>query len=249
MKTPALLHCAVLLAAAFLTSQACAQLTGTLFTQPEEREYLDYLREEFLRNNQEAGFDIEEVIPVVPDEQAPVETGPQEFTFGGLMTRRDGGRSVWLNGRLLAENELPAGISLMNADPSASLRIAQDGKTFMLRPGQTVTLATGVIIENYQRITVAEPQSAALETMASAESGSAEVAEDAAVTAAADEAETSAATEDTASEQTDLVTTLTEALLVLTPDEKSSLVDALTRATESATGEVEEEEDENLDDE
>ncbi|MEY4641596.1 MAG: hypothetical protein RLZZ227_1590 [Pseudomonadota bacterium] len=248
MKIHALLYCALLPASTFLATEASAQLAGTLFTEPEEREYLDYLRAEFLRNNKEAGFDIEEVIPVVPDDQAAVETGPQEFTFGGLMTRRDGERSVWLNGRLLAESKLPSGIRLMDADPSTSLRIAQDGRIFVLRPGQTVTLATGVIVENYQRIAVAEPPPAEVEAVLSAESGNAQVAEDAAISAATDESEMSAALEDAPSEQTDLVTTLTEALRVLTPDEKRDLVDALTRATESAAGNAEEA-DENLDDE
>ncbi|MDY6982232.1 MAG: hypothetical protein SV422_04015 [Pseudomonadota bacterium] len=130
---------------------AYAQLDGTLFTQPEERAYLDYLRDEFLRNNAEQGFDIAETaIPVVPDAE-PAPAGPIEFSFGGIMTRRDGSRSVWLNGVVLAESELPAGMSLVSAGSSTSLRIAHEGKVYQLRPGQTVDLVAGTVVESYQR--------------------------------------------------------------------------------------------------
>lgn len=131
---------------------AHAQLEGTLFTQPEERAYLDYLRDEFLRNNAERGFDIEEAaIPVIPTDEVAAPAGPIEFSFGGIMTRRDGSRSLWLNGAVLAERDLPAGMSLVGADRGTSLRIAHEGRTYVLRPGQTVDLVAGKVMESYQR--------------------------------------------------------------------------------------------------
>ena len=55
-------------ALALPATDARAQLEGTLFTKPEERAYLDYLRAELLRNNAEDEFNIEEAdIPEVPD--------------------------------------------------------------------------------------------------------------------------------------------------------------------------------------
>lgn len=140
------------LLAALLAADAQAQLEGTLFTQPNEREYLDYLRQEFLRNNAERGFDIQEVaIPEVPDDVASTPTGPTEFSFGGIMTRRDGSRSVWLNGRNLAESELPQGISLVSEGRNVTLRITHEGNVYMLRPGKTVDLTAGSVFENFQR--------------------------------------------------------------------------------------------------
>lgn len=152
IKVSATLRVLACCALASWTQQLYAQLTGTLFTEPEEREYLDYLRQEFIRSSAAEGFDIEESqIPEIPDGQLPTESGPQEFTFGGIMTRRDGSRSIWLNGRVFAESELPAGVSLVMSANSTSLRIANSTATYVLRPGQTVDLTTGSILENYQR--------------------------------------------------------------------------------------------------
>jgi len=134
------------------SSTARAQLEGTLFTEPEEREYLDYLRNEFMRNNAANVFDVQEVeIPDIPDATATqTETGPVEYSFGGAMTGREGIR-VWLNGRLLAESELPEGFSVVQSSRNVSLRIVNNGKTYLLLPGQTVDVTTGNVVENFQR--------------------------------------------------------------------------------------------------
>lgn len=137
---------------ALLTVEARAQLEGTLFTQPDEREYLDYLRQEFMRANAAEDFDIEDVvIPEIPEDVVAVEpAGPVEYSFGGVMARRDGVR-VWLNGQLLGESELPEGFSVVEAGRSFSLRVVHEGQTFVLLPGQTVDVTAGSVIENFQR--------------------------------------------------------------------------------------------------
>ncbi|MGV3590046.1 MAG: hypothetical protein ACO1PZ_00055 [Gammaproteobacteria bacterium] len=169
---------------------AFAQIDGTLFTQPEERAYLDYLRDEFLRNNAEQGFDIEEAaVPIVPGAEDAQPSGPVEFNFGGVMTRRDGSRSVWLNGVVLAESELPGGMSLVSADNGISLRIVHEGKEYLLRPGQTVDLLAGSVMENYQR-----PQADVSESASISES--ANVAKDAGAGDATEAVSDSAATGD-----------------------------------------------------
>lgn len=138
--------------ALLLAANARAQLEGTLFTEPEEREYLDFLREEFLRNNAAADFNIEEAdIPDIPQAVAAAEeAGPIEYSFGGAMARRDGVR-IWLNGNLLAASELPDGFSLLESGNTMSLRIVHEGKTFLLLPGQTVDVTAGTVVENFQR--------------------------------------------------------------------------------------------------
>lgn len=132
---------------------AQAQLEGTLFTEPEEREYLDYLRQEFLRTNPEGGFDIEDGdIPEIPQNAVPVEedTRPVEYSFGGVMTRRDGSHGIWLDGVLLDETQLPEGFSVVTTGQMTSLRVVRDGQTYVLRPGQSVNLATGTVSEMLQ---------------------------------------------------------------------------------------------------
>jgi hypothetical protein len=151
-KIAAYMRIAACCAMALLTVEAHAQLEGTLFTQPDEREYLDYLRQEFLRTNAVDDFDIEDAaIPEIPEDAAAVEaTGPLEYNFGGVMARRDGVR-VWLNGQLLGESELPEGFSLVETGRSFSLRVVHEGQTFVLLPGQTVDVTAGTVLENFQR--------------------------------------------------------------------------------------------------
>jgi hypothetical protein len=180
MKLASAFRIAAYYALALAATQVQAQLEGTLFTQPDEREYLDYLREEFRRTSTEEGFNIEEsAIPEIPDSQVVTPTGPVEFTFGGIMTRRDGSRSVWLNGRVLAESELPTGISVVAGARSASLQIVDKGNTYLLRPGQTVDLTAGTVVENFQR-PQPEPEAAMAAPEPVADAAAAEVAVEAA---------------------------------------------------------------------
>lgn len=131
-----------------------AQLEGTLFTSPDQRAYMDFLRQEFLASSQDAGFNIE--VPEIPE--VPVEgteeTGPAEpveFTFGGIMTSRDGTRSVWLNNQLLQESDLPDWVRIVSATPGLALQLDANGSRWLLKPGQTVDVTAGTIVEEYQR--------------------------------------------------------------------------------------------------
>lgn len=216
-----------------LAGPAHAQLAGTLFTQPEERVYLDYLRQEFLLRS-DTGFDIQVVeIPEIPVEAAVAEeTGPGGVTFGGIMNRRDGSHSIWLNGRLLAEDELPNGMSLVTGDRSTSLRIVQEGSIFILRPGQTVNLATGTIIEQYQRI-VPELAQPPLE-------------EAVAIAAAPEDAEEELVPAEE-SEDADPVPPLAAAIRELTAKQGNELAETL--AAEEADDEDKSEEDEDAEEE
>lgn len=146
-----------------LATQAHAQIEGTLFTSPDERVYLDYLRDEFLRNSAQQGFDIEEAaIPEIPEETAPAATGPAEYSFGGVLTQRNGQHSIWLNGTLIPQGDLPEGFRLVESGGVVSLRIAQDGETFLLRPGQRLNVANGAVSENSQRaVPIDTPQASA----------------------------------------------------------------------------------------
>jgi hypothetical protein len=133
---------------------ALAQLTGTLFTSPEQREYLDYLRQEFLATSSERGFDIDEAeIPEIPEAIAEAEeaAGPVVYTLGGIVSLRDGTQRIWLNGKALSEAELPGEARLVRDSGMSVLHFSTANGTYLLRPGQTLELTAGSVVENYQR--------------------------------------------------------------------------------------------------
>lgn len=247
MKLAPLIRLAACCAMLGASAGAHAQLEGTLFTQPEERAYLDYLRDEFLRNNAEQGFDIAETaIPVVPDTE-PAPTGPIEFSFGGIMTRRDGSRSLWLNGSVLAESELPAGMSLVSAGRSTSLRIAHEGKVYTLLPGQTVDLVAGSVVESYQRPQAAPSasESGAVTAPANAQGDSASTENDDSADAAA-AAETDAAPD--GADTTSSVDAIAAAVDALDGEQLDALLEVLDNRRQQRQAE-EDEADEAADDE
>jgi hypothetical protein len=136
------------------SSLATAQLQGTLFSNEEERAYLDVLRRNFLAERLARGFDIEETDIVIPDiesgnEAAPA--GPVYYTLGGIMSRRDGTRRIWLNNQPLEENRLPANASVISDNGILVLQFPTPNGVRILRPGQTLELNGGDVVPNYRR--------------------------------------------------------------------------------------------------
>jgi hypothetical protein len=138
----------------FLTIPGQAQDFGTLFTSPDEREYLDYLRAELVRTRQLESFDIEEdFIPEIPVAEEVVETSrPEisEYKFGGIMVRINGSRMVWLNGRQVSESELPGNMTLLDSASGMMLNIRTDAGNFRLKPGQVFNVLSGTVSDSYQ---------------------------------------------------------------------------------------------------
>jgi len=131
---------------AFFPAMIHAQEFGTLFTSPEEREYLDYLREDFVIRSQLATFNIDEdVIPDIPEADIIVETDIEvlEYQFGGIMTRINGNRMVWLNGEQVAEATLPGNLNLVNSPSGAQLRILHNDQVYLIKPGERLNLNSG----------------------------------------------------------------------------------------------------------
>lgn len=131
---------------AIITAPAQAQEFGTLFTTPEEREYLDYLRDEFVRRSEQTTFNInEDVIPEIPDEVVVEEAAPEvtQYSFGGIMVRRNGSRMVWLNGRQILEDDLPGNISITDGNANTQLRIRANNNNYLLKPGESININTG----------------------------------------------------------------------------------------------------------
>lgn len=129
-----------------------AQEISTLFTTPEERAYLDFLRQEFLLNNQANNFDIDEVVPAVPIIEEVVVDAPaiSSYALEGIFTRRDGSRTVWLNNSNFDENNLPANMMLVDINSQTMLRIQTESGLFDLKAGQTLDVVNGIVLESWQ---------------------------------------------------------------------------------------------------
>lgn len=150
--------CALLAATAMGSSAQQApqnpiQDIGTLFTTPDEREYLDFLRRDFVTRSQLATFNIQE--DVIPDIPVPAETESEapevtQYRFGGVMTRINGNRMVWLNGQQTAERDLPGNLSLATQAGLTVLLINSNGTTYQLKPGQSINLQAGQVSESRQ---------------------------------------------------------------------------------------------------
>lgn len=122
---------------------AHAELTGTLFTSPEQRAYLDFLRRDFLQRNLERGFDITDAeIPEIPEDVAE-QTAAPVYRLEGFSAGSRSGVMVWLNGQRLSERELPAGVRAVQEGGQWLLRVSYQGQSYRLKPGQTLDLGSG----------------------------------------------------------------------------------------------------------
>jgi hypothetical protein len=159
MKQRYLFQTSILIGLLLLSRSATAELNGFLFSSPEQRAYLDFLRQEFLARSEERGFNImESEVPEIPADAAPAAPAPT-YTFGGISTRRNGDLVIWLNGQRYTETDLPAGLSLVIQDGQRSLLVSYAGNRYRLKPGQTVDLGSAEgVVENFTRLpTTAEP--------------------------------------------------------------------------------------------
>lgn len=116
-----------------------------LFYSPEDRAYLDSLRESASRT-----------VPVVAEPTEPAEKEQDKartFTLSGTLTTKDGVKSIWLNDQPYSSANLPENIAVQkpyNAG-QVDLLIPERGRSYSLRPGQTLYLGDEQIRESYER--------------------------------------------------------------------------------------------------
>lgn len=122
---------------------------GLLFTTPEERAYLDYLREDFLERTASQGFDIQ--TEEIPDIEAPEPEQNVVFHLDAVITNRDGSHTLWLNGSPVREQDLPQGVNLVTRSGQDMLQITTNSASYLLKPGQTVNLTSGELWESFER--------------------------------------------------------------------------------------------------
>jgi len=144
---------------------AHAQTFVKVFTSQEEREYLDYLREDFVSRSQLTTFNIDEdVIPDIPDAIVTEEVATEvtSYKFGGIMTRINGNRMVWLNGEQVAEAALPENLSIVSSQSGVQLRILQSDQVYLIKPGEQLDLNNGSSTTNSTTDSAAEPETQSL---------------------------------------------------------------------------------------
>ena len=141
--------CLLFLLAAPMSMRAQTTMEGKLFFTGEQRQYLDYLRKEFLAKNKKAGFDIEDSqVPEIPTNAPGSPTGPVEYSLDALMARADGRVTIWLNHHSITEQQLPANMHLVHEGNTLALRvITNDGSSKLLRTGQIIDITSGMIQE------------------------------------------------------------------------------------------------------
>jgi hypothetical protein len=106
-----------------------AETLGRLFHTPEQRALLDQTR-----RNTPAGV-------LSPDNSAADMPG---VTVNGIVTRSDGKRSTWVNGRM--EN------GTIGGNGNGSVRMTLPSGDVQLRVGQHIDPASGQVTESYRRV-------------------------------------------------------------------------------------------------
>lgn len=122
---------------------------GLLFTTPQERAYLDYLREDFLARTASQGFDIQ--TEEIPEIETPEPEQNVVFRLDAVITNQDGSHTLWLNGSPVREQDLPRGVNLLNRSGQELLQISTGSASYLLKPGQTVNLNSGELWESFER--------------------------------------------------------------------------------------------------
>lgn len=138
-------------AAAAAGPAPAAEELGRLFFTPAQRASLDVARSQRARTTLANERTEQDAAPV-----------PQTITYGGLVRRSDGRTTVWINNQAVRERE-PAGggaiVSRIRPDGSITLQAPQSGRSYDLKPGQSVELLSGTVEEGFSRRTAPRPES------------------------------------------------------------------------------------------
>lgn len=145
-------------------SPVMAQRLGRLFTTPEQRSALDEIR-------LQAQFAQPEPEPE-PAPQSSLSTvaepprGPSisNLTINGVVRRRGGRTTVWVNGREVDRGDVTREGVLVESAPRRSvdvrLRLPSGTESIALRPGQKIDIETGTVLEPYENRPVPARQTA-----------------------------------------------------------------------------------------
>lgn len=146
-----------LVAVSGVAQEAAAQRLGRLFTSADERAMLDTARYEAQLARQRPAPEPEP--EPEPQVVAPAPVQPQgpsisRLTINGVLRRRGGPGTVWINGDRVEGGETTReGIAVDSARTAAGgvrLRLPSGTDTVALRPGQQIDVETGTVLEAYE---------------------------------------------------------------------------------------------------
>jgi hypothetical protein len=145
------LHTSLLIGLLSVANTAAAAELARMFFTPAQRATLDNARKQNIRA--EISNDGEQ------QQQQPASAQvPQNVSVNGLIRRSDGKNTIWLNNRVVNEQET-AGINATvgKAGDRVRLSVPDSGRNVDLKVGQTVEIVSGIIEESYLRRPTAKP--------------------------------------------------------------------------------------------
>lgn len=145
----------VFLALAISPGVACGESLGRLFFTPEERAQFEQLRWAEPVSEDSAVVMPPSVVPgVMPDENSALKKDsskdmPVFVTLGGVVKRGQSLHTLWLNGNSYVGGALPSGVRVVSPATAGQVEVLvlNRGRSYALRPGQTLELDTGVVRE------------------------------------------------------------------------------------------------------
>jgi hypothetical protein len=165
MATAMVFLLVVTFVSAMSAPQVHAQRLGRLFTTPEQRSVLNEIRTQ-------AQFAEPELEPEPEPQTSNVtvteqeSTGPSiaNLTINGVVRRRGGRTTVWVNGREIDRGDVTReGVlveSVTRRSGDVRLRLPSGTETIALRPGQKIDIGTGTVLEPYEQSPSATTQGA-----------------------------------------------------------------------------------------
>jgi hypothetical protein len=132
-----------------IVNAASAAELGRMFFTPAQRATLDNARKQNIR----AEFGNEN------EQQSTAAPVPQNISVNGVIRRSDGKNTIWLNNRVVNEQQQPGSLNaaIGKGDNGVRLNVPESGRNHDLKVGQTVEIVSGTIEESYLRRPAAKP--------------------------------------------------------------------------------------------
>lgn len=135
-----------LLAFSVSTPAFSAETLGRLFFTPEQRALLDSARKQKIKIVEEP-----QATPAAVVAQPPP---PEDMSVNGLVTRSDGGSTIWINNKTVnGRSSLPGGQTVTSVEPTGkvTLRLPESKDKVEIKVGQRFDAANSEIREHYTK--------------------------------------------------------------------------------------------------
>ncbi len=157
-----------------------AQELGRLFLSPAERAALNGLRSfDEISATSVPVAEFEESEELSGTEEEPSKRPDEVYSIEGLLQQGNGTFLVWINGEIVASEDLPGFMEIVRLEDGFWLQVADpsSGRTYLLKPGQILNLTQGELLESYLATVVIESSPEDSEIGAVGDADEAEVTE------------------------------------------------------------------------